>query len=142
MTVQAYIYDHSNDGSTAAIRFHQTAVRDLQALCTGEDQNLGGRTLAEYIDEADHATVRPESFFRNVDILWRHPTITLPNVFATGRRLRVTYSGNVRSGGGMAFEGYCVVSPDWFSTLLPMAPTQIEVEYIPGESHDLIIVVG
>lgn len=142
MSIEAFIYNHSNDGVTAAIRFHQDSVRHLAVHCTGPDQNLPPRTLSDYIAEADIATSRPESFFRDVDILWRHPTIALPSSFATGRRRRVTYSGNVKSGGGIAFEGYCVVAPYWFTTLLPLAQTRIEVEFLAGQSHDLIIVVA
>jgi len=142
MPIEAYIYNHSNDGVTAAILFHQDSVRQLATPCAGPDQNLPPRTLSDYIAEADVATSKPESFFRPVDILWRHPTIVVPSRFATGRRMRITYSGNVRSGGGIAFEGYCVVEPGWFTTLLPLAQTQIEIEFLAGHGHDLIIVVG
>lgn len=142
MPIRAFIYNHSNDGITAAIRFHQDSVRELATYCTEPDQNLPPRSLADYISEADIATSRPESFFREVNILWRHPTIKLPSTFATGRRLRVTYSGNVKSAGGIAFEGYYVVGTDWFATLLPLAQTEIEIEFASGNGHDLIIVVG
>jgi hypothetical protein len=142
MSFQAHVYNHSNDGVTAAIRFHQDIVRQLIQACLGQDQNLPPRTLADYIAEADAATHRPESFFRNVCILWQHPTIHLPTQFCTDRRFRVTYSGNVRPGGGISFEGYCVVDPAWYSTLLPLAPRAIEIEYIPGTGQDVIQVVG
>jgi hypothetical protein len=142
MSFQAHVYNHSNDGVTAAIRFHQDTVRHLAHKCVGQDQNLPPRTLADYIADADVATARPESFFRNVCILWQHPTIKLPSQFCTDRRFRVTYSGNVRPGGGVSFEGYCVVDPAWHSILLPLAQTTIEVEYIPGSTQDVIHVVG
>ena len=140
MSFEAYIYNHSNDGKTAAIRFHQDTVRQLATVCIGSDENVHGRSLSDYITEADAATARPESFFRNVDILWQHPSIQLPSVLGTGRRLRVTYSGNVKTGGGISFEGHCVVASDWWPTLLPLAQTKIDVDYIPGTHHDLMIV--
>jgi hypothetical protein len=141
MPFEFFIYNHSNDGQTAAIRAHQDTVRQLAAACTGGDENVPGRTLTQYIVEADAAITNPESFFREVDILWQRPGPALPHRFATGRRMRVTYSGNVRAGGGIAFEGYCVVDPAWFAALLPLAPTPIQVEYITGVDRDLIIVL-
>jgi hypothetical protein len=142
MSFPAQIYNHSNDGVTAAIRFRQDTVRDLSMACTGVDENHYSRTLSEYIAEAEAATTRPDSFFRNVCILWQHPTISLPSFLSTTRRFRVTYSGNVRSDGGIAFEGYCVVDPLWFSILLPLTPTSIKVEYFTGGDLDIIQVIG
>jgi len=142
MPFQLYIYNHSNDGQTVALRAHQDVVRTLATACTGSDENVPGRTLTDYVHEADAATTRPESFFRNVDIVWNHPTITLHSRYSTDRRFRVTYSGNVRQGGGISFEGYCVVDPAWFAQLMPLVQTPIQVEYLPGVHRDLLLVVG
>ena len=141
MQFQFHIYNHSNDGATAAIRAHQDVVRQLATTCIGTDENVTGRTLAQYISNADTTVSRPESFFRNVDILWNNSRISVPHQYSTGRRFRVTYSGNVRDGGGISFEGYCVVDPAWFSILLPMAQTPIQIDYLPGNDRDLIVVL-
>lgn len=142
MPFQFYIYNHSNDGVTVALRTHHDVVRLLATACTGPDENVPGRTLADYIQEADAATARPESFFRNLDIVWNHPTIVLPTRYSTDRRFRVTYSGNVRQSGGIAFEGYCVVDPAWYAQLMPLVQTPIQVEYLAGTHRDLLMVVA
>lgn len=141
MPFEFFIYNHSNDGQTAALRAHQDTVRLLAAICTGMDENIPGRTLAQYVNDADVATAKPDSFFRLVDIVWNRPLPLLPHRYATNRRFRVTYSGNVKVGGGVSFEGYVVVDPSWFAALLPLAPTPIQVDYIPGIDRDLIIVL-
>ena len=142
MPFQFFVYNHSNDGVTVALRAHQDVIRLLVASCTGTDENVPGRTLADYIQDADAATTRPESFFRNVDIVWNHPTIALPTRYSTDRRFRVTYSGNVRLSGGIAFEGYCVVDPAWYGLLMPLVQTPIQVEYFTGTQRDLLMVVA
>jgi len=142
MPFQLYIYNHSNDGQTVALRAHQDVVRALATACTGGDENVPGRTLADYIQECDTAMSRPESFFRNVDIAWNHPTIALPSRYSNERRFRVTYSGNVRPSGGIAFEAYCVVDPLWFAQLMLLVQTPIQVEYLVGVRRDLLLVNG
>ena len=97
MPIEAYIYNHSNDGVTAAIRFHQDAVRQLAYVCTEPDQNLPPRTLSDYIADADVALIRPVSFFRDVAILWHHPALMLTSYYANGRRLRLTNSGSIKT---------------------------------------------
>lgn len=133
------IYNHSNDGRTAAIRAEMAVVRALALACTGDDENIPGRTLAQYIADADVAVARPESFFRHVDIIWHGAALVVPR-YVHDRRFRVTYSGNVRPGGGVSFEAYCIVDPAWFATLLPLHQTPIQVDYVAGMTRDLLVV--
>jgi hypothetical protein len=137
-----HLYNQSNDGLTAAIRAHVDVIRALAAACTGQDASGTGRTLTDYIAEADAAQVdKPDPFIRHVDVLWQHPGLNVQPVYSQGRVLRVTYSGNIKPGGGVAFQAYCMVHPQWWPLILPLHTTPVQIEYHTGTDRDLIVVL-
>lgn len=135
-------YNQSNDGMTAAIRAHVDVIRALTRACTGLDASGTGRTLQDYIAEADAATVdKPDPFIRYVDVLWRHPAFAVNPMYSQERVFRVTYSGNIRPTGGVAFQAYCMVHPQWWPQILPLHTVPVQIEYHAGANRDLIIIL-
>lgn len=101
-----------------------------------------GRTLQDYIAEADAATIdKPDPFIRNVDVLWRHSAFTVIPTYSQDRIFRVTYSGNIKPGGGVAFQAYCMVHPQWWPQVLRLHTDPVQVEYLTGTNRDLIIIL-
>jgi hypothetical protein len=135
-------YNQSNDGLTAAIRADMDVIRTLTTACTGLDGTGTGRTLQDYITEADAATVnRPDPFIRYVDVLWRHPAFAVNPLYSQDRVFRVTYSGNVKPGGGFSFQAYCMVHPQWWPQILPLHTVPVQIEYHTGANRDLIVIL-
>src|SRR5262249_21726725 len=139
---EVHLYNQSNDGLTAAIRAHKRVVQQLARACTGQDAGGTGRTLADYIRDANVATTPPQPFTRQVDILWRHPAIVVQPLYVQDRTFEVTYSGHVRKRGGFSFQGYCMVHRRWWPIFLPLHTRTIFIEYHAGTGRDLIVVVA
>ena len=137
-----HFYNQSNDGLTAAIRAHINVIRSLTTACTGLDASGTGRSLSDYIAEADSATVdKPDPFIRYVDVLWRHSAISVTPLYSQDRVFRVTYSGNIKPNGGVAFQAYCMVHPQWWPLILPRHTIPVQIEYHAGGIRDLIVIL-
>jgi hypothetical protein len=137
-----HFYNQSNDGLTAAVRAHIDVIRTLTTACTGFDSSGTGRTLQDYIAEADTALVdKPDPFIRYVDVLWRNPVIQVTPMYSQDRIFRVTYSGNIKPGGGVAFQAYCMVHPQWWPQILPLHKVPVQIEYHAGATRDLIVIL-
>jgi hypothetical protein len=135
------IWDQANDGQTMAIRVENTnELRRLSRECTGPDAAGNWDSLADYLDHARTATAEPIPYVRNVDVLWTNPAIVLPNQYSQDRRFRVTYTGRVRTRGGFASQGYCVLDPAWNGALQPHHQQPITVEWYSGDLRDLVVV--
>jgi hypothetical protein len=136
------IWDQANDGQTMAIRVDTVdELLRLSAVSTGPDIAGNWENLRDYLDHAAAAAAEPVPYVRHVDILWQlDPDVVVPSPYSQNRRFRVTYTGRVRTGGGFASQGYCVVDPMWNAALQPHHQRPIQVEWHRGENQDLLVV--
>lgn len=136
------IWNQANDGKTMGIR-----VRDVDVLvqlpdaCRGSDIAGNWNSLEEYLNEAATALQPPIPYVRLVDIVWLNTKPFGEARLAQDRRFRVTYTGNVRTSGGFASQGYSIVEPEGAAQLLPLHQTSIQVEYLAGAGRDAIVVL-
>lgn len=137
------VWDQANDGQTMAIRVEDVdELRRLADVCTGPDAAYNWDSLGAYLDFAAGATSEPIPYVRHVDVLWRlDPEIVVSAPYSQSRRFRVTYTGRVRTSGGFASQGYCVLDPSWNVALQPHHHRPVRVEWHPGSGRDLVVVV-
>lgn len=137
------VWDQSNDGQTMAVRAANVDVlAALAAVCNQPDMTGNWDSLQDYLNAAATAAASPAPYVRPVDVLWGRAGLGVPQwSMCHDRRFRVTYSGNVRAGGGFAVQGYSIVDPAWNAQLQPHHQHDIQVRYIPGPHRDLIVVL-
>lgn len=138
------VWDQSNDGQTMAIRAVDVdALAELSTGCSQPDMAENWDSLQHYLDNAATASVAPIPYVRPVDVLWERAGVGVPQwSLCQDRRLRVTYSGNVRASGGFASQAYVVLDPAWNLALRPFDKEPLQVRYFAGPRRDLLVVLA
>jgi len=142
MRLNLRLDDQARQGHIVSIDFRVAELVQLATEMTGPDISGFHASLAEFLHTADTAGSPPDTYFRNVDVLWRHSTIATPSALGCDRRFAASYNGPLRAKGGYATQGYLVLPPAWEAALLPHLGTALEVDYFAGTTHDLMVVVG
>lgn len=119
MRLNLRLEDQARQNQIVSVDFRVAELRDLATEMTGLDLSGLYISLRHFLETADAATSPPYSFFRNVDVLWQHPTIRTPSPLACDRRFVASYNGPLRQQGGYSTQGYLVLDPAWETTLSP-----------------------
>lgn len=137
------VWDQSNDGQTMAIRVADVAaLTDFSTSCDQPDIAENWESLGDYLTNADRATQPPAPYVRPVDVLWERSGLGIPAwSLCQDRRLRVTYSGNVRASGGFASQAYVVLDPSWNVPLRAFDKQALQVRYFARPLRDLLVVL-
>lgn len=142
MPFQFKVWNQGNDGQTMGIRVRNVAeLRRLAAACTQPDLTGRWGSLGDYLAAANAATAEPAPYARLVQVVWLN---TLGyNVLRnfSGRTFVVTYTGPMRTAGGFASQGYCIVDPNGYPVLGPLHRQPIRVEYIADSAQDVLVVL-
>jgi len=136
------IWNQGNDGNTMGLRAaNVNVVAKLGPHFSGPSDDGVYQSLGQYLASVRAATKPPAPYRRRVDVLWRTAIGYGSYKYFTDRVLEVTYTGNMRQGGGFAAQCYVVVDPNGFPTLGALHTVPITVEVIPGVGNrDLLVV--
>lgn len=136
------VWNQARDGATMGIRVADVDELDqLAAACTEPDMDGNWDSLQDYLDAAATATQPPIPYGRLVDVVWLLDTPFGEQRHCQNRRFKVLRTGEERASGGFPSQAYCILQPSWTADLLLCDKNPITVEYIPGDSVDVIVVM-
>lgn len=134
------IWNQANDGTTMGIRAADVNVVAQIGFHFDRPSNCGTYvSLGQYLTRLSTATAHPLPYRRPVDVLWKSAIGYLSHRYFTDRVLEVTYTGDLRQGGGFAAQCYVIVDPQGFAILGQHHTVPITVVVVPGTSgRDLL----
>lgn len=141
MSYSFKIWNQSNDDRTMAIRAKDNhEVRKIARNCSSPSSDGVYQSMQQYITALATATTPLSPFRRDVDVFWNTNLGYGSLRYFDNRILEITYSGNQRQSGGYSAQCYMMIDPNGYGILGNFHLVPIRVDFVFGNSRDLVIV--
>lgn len=142
MPFEFKVWNQGNDGQTMGIRVKNVfELSRLASACVQPDITGHWASLTDYLSAARRATSEPRPYVRLVQVVWLNTLGYRTQRYFSGRTFVVTYTGPMRTAGGFASQGYCIVDPQGYPQLGRLHRRPVRAEYIADPAQDIIVIL-